>query len=148
MRDLRTQNRCRRLSRSVVVASLSLWSMALTGACSTAPSGSPSSGSAGTGAIDETDAGRGGARPDGAVSGAGGSEIDAGMGDDGTMDPPCDPGDGGISISTTAPDKLSATGLYTDIATQTFLEEALEFEPVRPLWSDGATKRRFVYLPK
>ncbi len=42
---------------------------------------------------------------------------------------------------------LSQTGLYADIATQTFAPDLLEFEPRYKLWSDGAEKRRWLRLP-
>ena len=47
-----------------------------------------------------------------------------------------------------APDLLSQTGLYDDIATRAFAAAVEEFEPRYPLWSDGVEKRRFVYLPE
>lgn len=43
--------------------------------------------------------------------------------------------------------KLSATGLYEDIATDRIASDVMAFEPAYFLWSDGATKRRFLYLP-
>jgi hypothetical protein len=43
--------------------------------------------------------------------------------------------------------KLSGEGLYQDIATLTIAAEALEYEPVAELWSDGAVKRRWIILP-
>jgi hypothetical protein len=46
------------------------------------------------------------------------------------------------------PDKLSATGLYSDITKKTLAPYAKEFEPTFELWSDGAEKRRYVYLPE
>lgn len=45
------------------------------------------------------------------------------------------------------PQKLSETGLYSDIASKTVAQENLCFSPQYPLWSDGATKKRWVYLP-
>jgi hypothetical protein len=45
------------------------------------------------------------------------------------------------------PRLLSETGLYSDIATETFGEGVRAFQPRYALWSDGATKRRYVYLP-
>jgi hypothetical protein len=41
----------------------------------------------------------------------------------------------------------SQTGLYADLATQSFAADLIAFEPRYKLWSDGATKRRFVRLP-
>lgn len=43
--------------------------------------------------------------------------------------------------------KLSQTGLYTDLATETFNPDLVEFAPSHALWSDGATKRRWLLLP-
>jgi hypothetical protein len=42
---------------------------------------------------------------------------------------------------------LSATGLYADGSTSVVRPENVPFTPQYPLWSDGATKRRWVYLP-
>ncbi len=42
---------------------------------------------------------------------------------------------------------LSETGLYSDIATKTIRSDNLSYSPQYPLWSDGATKQRWVYLP-
>ena len=41
----------------------------------------------------------------------------------------------------------SQTGLYSDIASGTFAADVRPFEPKYVLWSDGATKRRFIRLP-
>jgi len=49
--------------------------------------------------------------------------------------------DGGLS------DRLECTGLYEDFARRTLACGVREFEPGFVLWSDGAAKRRFVYLP-
>jgi hypothetical protein len=56
-------------------------------------------------------------------------------------------GGSGGSGSFVAPTKLSETGLFTDIATETLAEGVREFTPAHQLWSDGATKRRWIYLP-
>jgi hypothetical protein len=42
---------------------------------------------------------------------------------------------------------LSETGLYDDLAADEVTRAAVEFEPNHQLWSDGATKRRWVALP-
>jgi hypothetical protein len=42
---------------------------------------------------------------------------------------------------------LSDTGLFSDIASDTIAPHARYFEPLYPLWSDGATKRRWAYFP-
>ena len=42
---------------------------------------------------------------------------------------------------------LAETGLYSDPATETLAPGVFEYEVNYDLWADGATKRRFVYLP-
>lgn len=44
-------------------------------------------------------------------------------------------------------EKLSDTGLYTDIATRTLADGVRMFAPKGTLWADGAEKQRWVYLP-
>ena len=53
-----------------------------------------------------------------------------------------------ISAAIALPDRLSQTGLYADIGTQTLSASALEFTPQFPLWTDGAKKRRWLVLPE
>ena len=43
--------------------------------------------------------------------------------------------------------RLSETGLYADFAAKVIGPEATLFAPTHKLWSDGATKRRWVRLP-
>jgi len=45
------------------------------------------------------------------------------------------------------PEQLRCTGFYSNWAQQTIAEENREFKPAVRLWSDGADKRRWVYLP-
>lgn len=45
------------------------------------------------------------------------------------------------------PQSLRETGLYSDFENEVLAPGVREFEPHFALWSDGATKRRFVYLP-
>jgi hypothetical protein len=45
------------------------------------------------------------------------------------------------------PMTLAETGLYADPATETLAPGVFEYEVNYDLWADGATKRRFVYLP-
>jgi hypothetical protein len=45
------------------------------------------------------------------------------------------------------PERLSATGLYADGRPGVVAEENRPFSPQYPLWSDGAAKRRWIYLP-
>jgi hypothetical protein len=43
--------------------------------------------------------------------------------------------------------RLSDTGLYSDAASETLGDGVVAFRAKFELWSDGATKRRFLYLP-
>ncbi len=45
------------------------------------------------------------------------------------------------------PPTLRDTGLYADWATKTVAPDNLPFSPQYPLWSDGATKRRWLRIP-
>lgn len=45
------------------------------------------------------------------------------------------------------PERLSATGLYAAGSTKEIHPDNLAFSPQYPLWSDGATKRRWLRLP-
>lgn len=45
------------------------------------------------------------------------------------------------------PQSLSATGLFTDLASLTPANGVIEYEVNSPLWSDGARKRRWLALP-
>ena len=45
------------------------------------------------------------------------------------------------------PTDLRCTGLYSDFSTKAVSPEAREFSPALSLWSDGATKRRWLFLP-
>ena len=47
-----------------------------------------------------------------------------------------------------AEEQLSLTGLYSDIDTLTISPEVQLFAPQFQLWSDGAGKRRFLFLPE
>ena len=51
------------------------------------------------------------------------------------------------SAAEALPGLLSETGLYADIAADVVVDEAIEFQPQYPLWTDGATKRRWLVLP-
>lgn len=46
------------------------------------------------------------------------------------------------------PSDLEGTGLYADFATLAISPRALPFTPQYPLWTDGATKRRWIQLPR
>lgn len=45
------------------------------------------------------------------------------------------------------PSRLSQTSLYSDFASRTIDPKNLAYSPQYPLWSDGAAKRRWIYLP-
>lgn len=45
------------------------------------------------------------------------------------------------------PDRLSHTGLYRNLATEELATHVRPFRPRFELWTDGATKRRWIYLP-
>lgn len=62
--------------------------------------------------------------------------------------PPLTPPTGGDDASASSgPDRLSATGLYADLAARTLAPGVLHFTPAHPLWADGAQKERFILLP-
>lgn len=94
------------------------------GGTATGGSGGGSSGSGGSSA--------GGTGGSAGSSGSGGSAGSSGSG-----------GSGGF----VEPQLLSETGLYEDIASEALAEGVMPFRPRFQLWSDGAAKRRFVYLP-
>ena len=48
---------------------------------------------------------------------------------------------------TVNPKSLSETGLYSDFAAKSIAKENLMYSPQYALWSDGAAKKRWVYLP-
>ncbi len=56
-------------------------------------------------------------------------------------------GDAALAPPIVFAERLSAAGLYDDLATKRVVDDALEFAPIHKLWSDGAEKRRFVLLP-
>jgi hypothetical protein len=47
----------------------------------------------------------------------------------------------------TLAERLSATGLYADVATKQIAAGVAAFTPQYPLWSDGARKQRWISLP-
>jgi hypothetical protein len=127
-------------------------------ACSTENSGqSPADGGAGAGdayashdaldvadsavadstASDATAAAEAGPTTDGSPANEDGSSDGGGDAAEGG----CDVRDGGI------PDDLRCTGLYSDWATQTVAADVYYYDPGYKLWSDGAVKRRWIWLP-
>jgi hypothetical protein len=55
--------------------------------------------------------------------------------------------DGAAADASLMPASLEDTGLYADFAAGTLAPGIVEFVPAHHLWSDGAAKRRFFYLP-
>jgi len=60
---------------------------------------------------------------------------------------PAAPAAGGVIDRTNPAPRLSETGLYSDAARKVVARQNLSFSPQYPLWTDGATKRRWIYLP-
>ncbi len=77
--------------------------------------------------------GSAGAGPSGGQGGAGGSG--GGCADD-------------LPVDDDAPSTLSATGLYSDIGRKQLAPRVRPFTPQFELWSDGADKARWIYLPE
>lgn len=46
------------------------------------------------------------------------------------------------------PERLSDTGLYSDVRARRVSPENLSYAPQYPLWTDGATKRRYIHVPR
>ena len=57
-------------------------------------------------------------------------------------------GSGRPTAPASAPEHLSETGLYVDATSGRLAPGVRAFAPQYPLWSDGATKRRWVLLPE
>jgi hypothetical protein len=51
------------------------------------------------------------------------------------------------SLSNDTPRALACTGLYTNLEAKQIADDLREFTPAAPLWSDGADKLRWIYLP-
>jgi hypothetical protein len=47
----------------------------------------------------------------------------------------------------TGPESLGDTGLYSDYAAKTVAADLITWDVRFPLWSDGASKKRYLYLP-
>lgn len=81
--------------------------------------------------------------PDRAEDAGDGSISDAGVAD------AADASDAGSCVldSQGEPTDLRCTGLYSDWATRTVSSDLVGYDPGLRLWSDGAVKTRWVYLP-
>ncbi|MEZ4373948.1 MAG: hypothetical protein R3B07_24210 [Polyangiaceae bacterium] len=97
----------------------------------------PSGGGAGTSGAGGSSAGSSGA------AGASGSAAGGAAGAAGSAGAA-----GTAGSSADYPPRLSETGLYSDITTDTIAADVQAFEPQFKLWTDSATKRRWVYLPE
>ena len=53
----------------------------------------------------------------------------------------------GLATASPLPQRLGETGLYADRTLTTPARDVLAYTPQYPLWSDGATKRRWIRLP-
>src|SRR5450432_1516031 len=69
------------------------------------------------------------------------SDSSAGAGNEGGLPAVC------ASDTESPPLNLVCTGLYTDIAAKQIAADNAPYTPAVPLWSDGAQKQRWVYLP-
>jgi hypothetical protein len=82
----------------------------------------------------------------GAASGAAGGGGVGGLGGIGAAT--AGGGAGGMGgAENPMPTRLSQTGLYADITAKTLAPGVHPFEPTYALWSDGAAKKRWVYMP-
>ena len=90
-------------------------------------------------------AGTGGEAGAAAASGAGSGGSGAEPGAAGHAG--AEAGGGNVTPEPTFPELLSETGLYSDIEHDTLAAGVLAYHPRYELWSDGATKRRWVKLP-
>lgn len=55
--------------------------------------------------------------------------------------------DADVSAAERLPEWLSEAGLYADIAADEVVDDAIAYTPRFPLWTDGASKRRWLLLP-
>jgi hypothetical protein len=112
-------------------------------------SGSSSGATSGTGASGSGAATGSAGSPSGHGGGSGGSSGSSGQSTSGGS------GDGasGASEITDAgddggePTLLSQAGLFSDVATRTLAPGVYPYEPSYALWSDGATKKRWAFIP-
>ena len=117
-----------------------------------AGAGSPSDGGAGQ-------VGQGGSSGRGGASGKAGTGASSGAGEAGAGDgrggtsaasggsAGSEAGTAGVVEPPSYPEELSDTGLYSAIEQETLADGVQEYHPAYELWSDGATKRRWVKLP-
>ena len=84
------------------------------------------------------------------------SEVSDAHATDGDDDGRADASDAGITTlpvpascagAAVPPSSLMCTGLYSDITTKTIAAGIAAYTPAVPLWADGATKQRWIFLP-
>lgn len=128
-----------------LVCALSLFTSAFAGvACSSDDDGGGGGGKGGTGASGGS--GNGGSGNNGGTGGSSGGGTGGAGGSSGATGGTAGAagGDGGVLPYE---DALSKTPLYSDIANRVIGPDVLVYEPQFVLWSDGATKQRWLYLP-
>jgi hypothetical protein len=125
--------------RALILASAAL---ALT-ACSDDGAGTPPAGGAGGAGAAGASNGGGSA----GTSGSGGTLAGSGGGAEGGTSGSAGEAGAAGEAGFVEPTLLSQTGLYSEIASDTLAADVRPFQPRHQLWSDGAAKRRFVYLP-
>jgi hypothetical protein len=121
------------------------------GGAASGDAGQAGQSASGGGAGGQAGAENGGASPEPhPESGAGGAagESGGGAGGVGEGGAACDDS-AALGVIDAAPASLDLTGLYTSAsaAPDDVAPYVREFTPRYPLWSDGATKRRWIYLP-
>ncbi len=147
--------------RSMVIAALGLGCGAPPSAAGGEPTNTSDSSSSATGPTESgasLEAGTGGDTA--STSEVTGSDGTTSPTDGGTETRPTDDSSSSDDSSTTSstcedalpvldvlPDALSATGLFDDIVADAISPLVQEYTPGFELWSDGASKRRWVYLP-
>jgi hypothetical protein len=66
---------------------------------------------------------------------------------DATAEAAADPYAAECANAATPPNAIECTGLYTDVVAKTIAPGVRPYGPAVPLWSDGAVKQRWIYLP-
>jgi hypothetical protein len=107
------------------------------GTAGTTSAAGTTSGGSGVGG---TLAGSGGAAVGGGLAGGGSGGVSGGSGG-------VSGGSGGAAGGNAMPTLLSETGLFSNIKEKTLNPDVKKFTPAYALWTDGAAKQRYVYMP-
>jgi hypothetical protein len=83
----------------------------------------------------------------GTAASGGGAPTDSGSVDASAPETSVDAGPNPCAHVSIPPATLECAGLYSDFATKTLAPNARTYTPAVPLWSDGATKKRWIELP-